>query len=246
MIMNCPNCNHILPDNISNKINFCPFCGGKLYEDGKEFLMEISCTGQRHLDGGAVMLFLDDTTLYEIQPGDKIVISVRAGFHTLKFRHKIRNKTIQVLVSNNYAIRAYYNSLSGLIETSVSEVDEKQYNQIFANAKLAKPSMVTTEGQKGLDVMLGEDDPEYEVAASSGFKEGILRIFAERCEFESEKDFKKEIVQYKDVVAIKKKMGSLDIQCAGNVHKVYSIPKDIYNEVLVFLTNRAGEVQGKN
>lgn len=236
--MNCPNCSHILPDNISNKINFCPFCGGKLFEDGKDFMLEISCTGQRNLDGGVIMLFLDDSTLYEIQPGDNIYIKVRAGFHTMKFRHKIRNKTIHVLVTNNYSIRAYYNSLSGLIETVISEVDDKQYARTFSTARIAKPTMVTTEGERGLDILLGEDDPEYEINATSGFKEGILRIYAERCEFSSEKDFNKEVVQYKDVIAIKKKMGSLDIQCAGNVHKVYSIPKDIYNEVLAFLTNR--------
>lgn len=243
--MNCPNCNHILPDNISHKINFCPYCGGKLFETGKEFLLEVSCTGQRNLDGGVIMLFLDDSTLYEIQPGDKIIISVRAGFHTLNFRHKIRNKVIQVLVSNNYTIRAYYNSLSGLIETTVSEVDEKHYKSVFGSAKIAKPVMVTNEGQKGLDIMLGEDAPEYEVSATTGFKEGILRIYAERCEFSCEKDFKKEVVQYKDVVAIKKKMGSLDIHCTGNVHKVYSIPKDIYNEVLSFLTNRIADVNDR-
>lgn len=238
--MNCPKCNHILPENISKKINFCPFCGEKLFEDGKDFMVEISCTGQRNLDGGIIMLFLDDTTLYEIQPGDRIFITLRAGFHNLKFRHKIRNKAINLLVSNNYSIRAYYNSLSGLIETTVSEVDDKLYASVFSNARIAKPTMVTNQGEKGLDILLGEDEPEYEINATSGFKEGILRIYAERCEFSSEKDFNKEVVQYKDVVAIKKKMGSLDIQCAGNVHKVYSIPKDIYNEVLAFLTNRVG------
>ena len=82
--MNCPKCNHILPDNISNKINFCPFCGGKLFEDDKDFMIEITCTGQRNLAGGVIMLFLDDTTLYEIQPGENIYITVRAGFHTMK------------------------------------------------------------------------------------------------------------------------------------------------------------------
>ncbi len=238
--MNCPKCNHILPDNISNKINFCPFCGGKLFEDDKDFMIEITCTGQRNLAGGVIMLFLDDTTLYEIQPGENIYITVRAGFHTMKFRHKIRNKTIHILVTNNYSIRAYYNSLSGLIETVVSEVDDKQYAMTFANAIIAKPTMVTNQGEKGLDILLGEDEPEYEINATSGFKEGILRIYAERCEFSCEKDFNKEVVKYSDVVAIKKKMGSLDIQCVGNVHKVYSIPKDIYNEVLSFLTNRVG------
>ena len=145
-----------------------------------------------------------------------------------------------MLVTNNYSIRAYYNSLSGLIETVVSEVDDKQYAMTFANAIIAKPTMVTNQGEKGLDILLGEDDPEYEINATSGFKEGILRIYAERCEFSCEKDFNKEVVKYSDVVAIKKKMGSLDIQCVGNVHKVYSIPKDIYNEVLSFLTNRVG------
>ncbi len=242
--MNCPNCKNVLPDKLSNKINFCPICGGKLFEDGKEYLVEITCTGQRNLAGGAIMLFVDDATLYEIEPGEKIYITVRAGFHSFKFRHRIRNKTIQVIISNNYSIRAYYNSLSGLIETVVSEVDDYQYKTVFANAQIAKPTMVSSNGQRGFDVMLGEDEPEYEISATTGFKEGVLRLYAERLEFSCEKDYKKEIVQYKDVVAIKKKMGSLDIQCVGNVHKVYSIPKDIYNEALAFLNNRTEDING--
>lgn len=30
----------------------------------------------------------------------------------------------------------------------------------------------------------------------------------------------------------------IDILCDGNIHKIYSIPKDIYNEVMSFLNNR--------
>lgn len=243
--MNCPNCKKVLADNVNTKINFCPFCGGKLYEDGKDFLIEVICTGQRSLSGGTMMLFVDDTSFYEVEPGNTIYFPVRAGFHTFKFKHKIRNKAIQLLVGADYSIRVYFNSLSGLIETNVTEVDEKQHDAAFGNVKITPPVMVTSEGQKGFDIMLGEDDPEYEISVTSGLKEGILRLYAERCEFSSQKDFKKEIVQYKDVVEARKKMGAVDLVCAGNVHKVYSIPKDIYNEVMAFLTNRIEEVNGK-
>ena len=243
--MNCPNCRKILPDRVNNKINFCPFCGGKLYEDGKEYLVEVSCTGQRNLSGGTMMLFVDDTIYYEVDPGDKIYFTARAGFHSFKFRHKIRSKTIQLLLTANYSIKVYYNTLSGLIETNVSEVDEKQYDSVFGEAALTPPVMVSSDGQRGFDIMLGEDEPEYEISVTSGFKEGILRIYAERCEFSSEKDFKKEVVYLKDVLAVKKKMGSIDFVCAGNVHKVYSIPKDIYNEVMAFLNNRIEEISGR-
>ncbi|MCR5557695.1 MAG: hypothetical protein K6F75_09090 [Butyrivibrio sp.] len=243
--MNCPNCKKALPDNVNTKINFCPYCGGKLYEDGKEFLIEVVCTGQRNLSGGTMMLFVDDAIYYEVDPGSKIYFTARAGFHTLKFRHKIRNKTIQLLLGANYSIKVYYNSLSGLIETNVSEVDEKQYDSVFGDARITPPVMVTSDGQKGFDIMLGEDEPEYEINVTSGLKEGILKVYAERCEFGSEKDFKKEVVQYKDVVEVRKKMGAVDLFCVGNVHKVYSIPKDTYNEVMAFLTNRVEEVNGR-
>ena len=106
---------------------------------------------------------------------------------------------------------------------------------------MTKPVMVSEDGQRGIDIMLGEDEPEYEINVTSGLKEGILRIYSERLEFTEQGDFKKDIVQYKDVVAVRKKLGSIDVQCAGNVHKVYSIPKDIYNEVMAFLTNRTGK-----
>ncbi len=67
--MNCPNCKNILPENINSRINFCPICGGKLYEDGKEFLVEVICTGQRTLTGGTMMLFVDEMVFYEVRPG---------------------------------------------------------------------------------------------------------------------------------------------------------------------------------
>ena len=243
--MNCPNCKKVLADNVNTKINFCPFCGGKLYEDGKDFLIEVTCTGQRSLSGGTMMLFLDDTSFYEVEPVNTIYFPVRAGFLTFKFKHKIRNKSIQLLIGSDYSIKVYYNSLSGLIETNVAEVDDKQRDAVFGDAKITQPVMVTNEGQRGFDIMLGEDDPEYELSVTSGLKEGTLRLYAERCEFSSEKDFKKEIVQYKDVVEVRKKMGSVDLVCAGNVHKVYSIPKDTYNEVMAFLTNRIDEINGR-
>ena len=238
--MNCHSCNSVLPDNINTKINFCPVCGGKLFEAGKEFLVEVACTGQRSLNGGTMMLFVDESVLYEINPGEKIYFTASAGFHSLKFRHKIRNKTIQILLASDFSIKVNYNTLSSLIETSVSEVDEDDRDAVFGNARITKPVMVSADGQRGLDVMLGDDEPEYEIKVSSGLKEGILKIYSERLEFTEQGDFKKDVVKYKDVVAVRKKLGSIDIQCAGNVHKVYSIPKDIYNEVMAFLTNRTG------
>ena len=239
--MYCHNCNNVLPDNINTKINFCPICGGKLFEDGKEFLVEVVCNGQRNLSGGTMMLFVDESIFYEVSPGEKIYFTAKAGFHTLKFRHKIRNKTIQILLTSDFSIKVYFNTLSGLIETSVSEVDEKDRIAVFGGVTMTKPVMVSEDGQRGIDIMLGEDEPEYEINVTSGLKEGILRIYSERLEFTEQGDFKKDIVQYKDVVAVRKKLGSIDVQCAGNVHKVYSIPKDIYNEVMAFLTNRTGK-----
>ena len=57
-------------------------------------------------------------------------------------------------------------------------------------------------------------------------------------------DMAKEVVDYKNVISVKKKMGTIDILCDGNVHKIYSIPKDIYNEVMSFLSNRIEDVRG--
>ncbi len=239
--MNCHSCKNALPDNLNTKINFCPICGGKLFEDGKKFLIEVICTGQRSLTGGTMMLFLDDTVFYEVHPGEKIYFPARAGFHSIKFRHNIRTKTIQILLSSDFSIKVYYNSLSSLIETSVSEVDEKDHDAVFGSVKITEPVMVSKDGKRGIDIMLGEDDPEYELNSTTGLKEGILRIYAERIEFTESGDFKKDTLQFKDVVAVRKRLGSVDLQCAGNVHKVYSIPKDIYNEVIAFLNNRIGD-----
>jgi hypothetical protein len=235
--MECPKCRDDLPDSLSDKFKYCPFCGTKLFEDGAEYMIEISCTGQRNLDS-EMLLFVDESVLYEIKPGESIYFPAKAGFHTLKFRYKIRNKIIHILLSSSFSVKASFNSLSGLIETVVNAVDDKNVKAIFRNSTLAVPVMFSGEGQKGVEVMLGEDEPEYELRVSAGLKEGILRIYTDRLEFSPDKELKKEVTHYKDALSVSRKLGSIDIRCEGNVHKVYSIPKDIYNEVMAFLTNR--------
>jgi hypothetical protein len=195
-----------------------------------------------------MMVFVDERNMYEVAPGDSICFALDAGFHTIKFRYKIRSKTITILAASSYAIRTYYNTLSGLIETTVSMVEDSEEGispQELDKRALTSPVMVSEDGQKTFDILLGDDDPEYEIKVTSGLKEGILRLFSERLEFSPVNDLKKEIVNYKNIVSVRKKMGSIDVQCDGNVHKVYSIPKDIYNEVMAFLTNRISEVQSR-
>ncbi len=246
--MICPKCGRQLPDNISRMISFCPLCGDKLFEAGRKYLVEIQCAGQRNGDFTNMMVFVDERNMYEVAPGDSICFALDAGFHTIKFRYKIRSKTITILAASSYAIRTYYNTLSGLIETTVSMVEDSEEGispQELDKRALTSPVMVSEDGQKTFDILLGDDDPEYEIKVTSGLKEGILRLFSERLEFSPVNDLKKEIVNYKNIVSVRKKMGSIDVQCDGNVHKVYSIPKDIYNEVMAFLTNRISEVQSR-
>ncbi|WP_022765106.1 hypothetical protein [Butyrivibrio sp. XPD2006] len=245
--MICPKCGKPLPGDMNMSIRFCPLCGERLFDAGKKYLIEIQCVGQREGDNAVMMVFIDDRQMYEAKAGDSIYIAVEAGFHSIKFRQKIRSRIITLLVNCNYVLKPYFNSLSGLIETNVNKVEGSSGGMTpksLGDKKITNPVMVTEEGEKAFDILLGDDDPEYEFRATSGLKEGILRVYSERCEFSTEGQFKKEVVQYKNVVSVKRKMGSLDIECAGNVHKVYSIPKDIYNEVMAFLTNRISEVQG--
>ena len=244
--MICPKCKKALPSNMNMNIRFCPLCGEELFARGKNYVIEVQCVGQRESEDAILMLFVDDRQMNEVKAGDSIFIALEAGFHSLKFRQKIRSKTISLPVNSDYVIRSYFNSLSGLIETNVQKVQVAggdNNTKGHAGIKITKPVMVSVDGKKTFDVMLGDDDPEYEFAATSGFKEGVLRLFSERCEFSPDDKFKKEVLQYKEIVSVKRKMGALDIECAGNVHKVYSIPKDIYNEVMAFLTNRISEVQ---
>ena len=246
--MNCPKCGKSLPENLSLRINFCPLCGEKLFEAGKKYLIEIHCAGQRDAES-PMMVFLDDKMLYEVVQGESICFPADAGFHAIKFRHKIRSKSITLLVTHSYVIKAYYNTLSGLIETNVTIMEDSRDgidDETLAKRELTAPVMVSEDGRKSFDILLGDDDPEYELKGTSGLKEGILRIYTDRCEFAPSSQNKKEVLSYKNVLTVKKKMGSIELVCDGNVHKVYSIPKDIYNEVLAFLTNRISEVQGHN
>ncbi len=243
--MKCPKCGEVLPANMNAKIKFCPVCGESLFQAGKHYLIEVMCTGQRDEAMTPMMVFVDDRLLYEVRPGETISFSVAAGFHVLKFRHKIRNKVISLLVTSNYVIKSYFNTLSGLIETNVSTVEGTEGGMdalTVASLNVTRPVMISEDGKKGFDVLLGEDDPEYEIRVTSGLQEGILKIFTERCEFIPGGQMKKDTILYRDVLAVRKKMGALDLLCEGNVHKVYSIPKDIYNEVLAFLNNRIEDV----
>jgi hypothetical protein len=242
--MNCPNCRKILPENINIKMQFCPFCGGKLFEEGKTYLIKVNCTGQRGMQAAKMMLFIDETVYYEILPGESICFQLPAGFHSLKFRHKIRSKIITLPVGSDYVIRAYFNTLSGLIETSLTEVEEKDHDATFKKAEITKPTLVSKDGQRTFDIMLGEDEPELTVDVTSGLKEGTLKLFSQRIEFRGKGDINKDTVYYTDMISARKMLGNIDIQCAGNVHKVYSIPKDSYNDVMVFLTNRIAEFKG--
>ena len=241
--MNCPNCNREFPDNMNIKIKFCPMCGSRLFEDGKEYVIQVECVGQRSMGEPNMMVFLDDRQLYEVQAGESICFAAKAGFHTIRFRQKVRNKNITLLVNSSYAIKAYFNSLSGLIETGITKYVDNNNEFKINTMSLTPPIMVVENDKAGFDTLLGNDGPDYEFRVSSGLKEGTLAIYGERCEFIADTSMIKEIVYYKNVVAVKKKMGSIDIQCDGNVHKVYSIPKDIYNEVLAFLSNRIEEVK---
>ena len=246
--MICPKCKKGLPDKMNMKITFCPMCGERLYEVGRKYIVEVQCAGQRSIDGDTMKMFVDDKQLYEIVPGESICVLVDSGYHTLKFRRKIRNKSIDLLVNSSYLIKTYYNSLSGLIETSILKVEDSEGGidpKDLKGKEVAVPIMESEDGTRSFDVILGEDDPDYEIRVTTGLKEGILRLYSERCEFSMEGNFKNEVINYKDILEVKKKMGSIDIVCDGNVHKVYSIPKDTYNEVLAYLTNRISAVRGR-
>ncbi|WP_026516627.1 zinc ribbon domain-containing protein [Butyrivibrio sp. MC2021] len=233
--MKCPKCGGL----IKEKMNFCPFCGKKVFEQGLEYLVKITCLGQRDEERSAMKIFVDDDKLYEVKPGETICFAAKSGYHTFKFRHKIRNKTIQIQLLSNYIIKTYYNTLTGLIETNVTGIDDMEDPEAkaeFDDITLTDP-VLTSENRKWEITSIDNDGPDYEIKASSGFKEGTLSLFAERCEFRSDNDMKIDVTEYKNVIKITKKLGSVAFECGGKIHKVYSIPKDTYNEVLAYLTN---------
>ena len=211
----------------------------------KRYLIQIQTNFTRE-QGEKMMVFVDDRELYEAKPMETISIVLEEGFHMIRFRYKIRDKLMPLLVSSGYTIAANYNSLSGLIEVNIRKTPDSE-NGIDDNElkfmDMTEPSVVSKEGRKGLDIAIEDDDPVYVFSGTSGLKEGVLRIYEKRLEFATTKDLKIETVRYSNVIAVKPKMGSIDLQCEGNVHKVYSIPKENYNEVMAFLNNRIAKEQ---
>ncbi len=244
--MNCPSCGKQLPDKPNIVMNYCPMCGDKLYDPGIKYLMEIQFAGQRDAESTVMMIYVDERQFFKVIPGENICFALEAGFHTIKFRYKIRTKVISFLVTSSYVIKTYYNSLSGLIETNINIVEDSSGGidaETLAEKELTQPVLESENGERAFDIMLGQDEPEYEMKVTSGLKEGMLRLYYERIEFTAWSDRKVDVVPYRQIVAVRKKMGAIDVECAGNVHKVYSIPKDIYNEILAFLTNKVSEAR---
>ncbi len=235
--MNCPKCKGIIPDNGPEQLNYCPFCGVKLFDTDNEYLIEVTNIGHRNLDR-AMILLVDEIAIYELRPEESIYFSIKGGYHVLKFRYDIRSKPIQIMVSSNYTIRVNYNSLSSLIETAVSAIDNESFKDMIKNSRRAVPVLDAGKLGSREAALLGEDGPEVEMRVSTGLKEGLLRIYADRMEFSADNELKRDITNYTDVLSVSKKLGSIDIRCDGNVHKIYSIPKDIYNDVMAFLNNR--------
>ena len=243
--MRCPSCKQVLNDKISAKLNFCPLCGTKLYYEDRNYLLHIYSVGQRDNSASALIVFIDERLMYEVKPGDGLMIPLNGGFHSLKFRCGVRTKAIQIIFDSDFEIKAYFNTLTGLIETSILPIDgtqEAHTSEEVAQMEIAQPIMVSEAGERGFDTLLGVDEPDYSMRATSGFLEGVLRLYSDRMEFSPDGNTRDEVTDYIKIVDVKKKMGAIDVECAGNVHKVYSIPKDIYNEVIVYLTNRIKEV----
>ncbi|MCR5155430.1 MAG: hypothetical protein K6C96_01955 [Butyrivibrio sp.] len=211
----------------------------------KRYLIQIQTNFTRD-NSEKMLVFVDDRELYEAKPMETISLVLNEGFHMIRFRYRIRDKLMPLLISSSYSIAANYNSLSGLIEVNIRKVSDSENgidDKELAFIDLTQPSLVSEEGRKGLDIAVEDDDPVYVFSGTSGLKEGVLRIYEKRLEFATAKDFKIEAVRYANVVAVKPKMGSIDVQCEGNVHKVYSIPKENYNEVMAFLNNRIAKEQ---
>ena len=245
--MRCNNCKQILNDKISSRLNFCPLCGNRLFDENKQFLVRIFSVGQRENSASDMLIFVDERILYEAKPGDGVLFCINGGFHTFKFRCGVRTKVIQVLLDSDFEVKAYYNTLTGLIETSVVPVEGTSFghtSQEIDAEELSQPIMVSETGEKGFQILLGEEEPNYDIVATSGLLEGKLKIFGDRMEFSPNSMNKPDITDFIKIVAVKRKMGAIDVQCEGNVHKIYSIPKDIYNEVMVYLTNRIEEIRG--
>ena len=156
--MNCPKCGKSLPDTANMTITFCPSCGERLFDVGKKYLVEIQCAGQRSAGGTTMKVVVDDKRLYEIIPGESICILLDAGFHTMYFKYRIREKTIEFLVNSSYVVKAFYNTLSSLIETSIMMVEDSEGGvdlSEIAGRQLTAPIMESVNGIKGFEVVLG-------------------------------------------------------------------------------------------
>ena len=238
--MICPKC----LKEVGSKFKFCPYCGESL--DNKDTIkLTIVRKGQRFEDNPAMTVFIDDTSVYHINSGEKIVLNIAAGWHSIKFAFKVREKTIDLNITQNQMIEVEYNTLSGLLETVLTP----RLNYTFKDGKVKQVENAASSATEiNLDVAASRADsaviaemrannnkPMFVIKTTTGFLKGELFIYADRAEFVTDNNKKSTVIKYSNVKSVDKKMGNLDIVEKNDNHNIYVIPREKFNDVYVYL-----------
>ena len=239
--MICPKCRKKSGD----KFKFCPYCGEPL-ENLDCVRLTIVRKGQRFDNNPPMTIFIDDDSVYHLKSGEKIVIkNMQSGWHSIKFAFKVREKTIDLNITQNQMIEVEYNSLSGLIETILTP----RHNYTVKDGKVTEVENAASAATEiDLDVAASRADaaviaemrannnkPVFEIKTTTGFLSGELVIYADRAEFVTENKNKSMVLPYLEVRSVEKKMGNIDIVGKDDSHNIFVIPREKFSDVFIYL-----------
>jgi len=248
--MICPKCQK----EAGNKFKFCPFCGTELSNPGK-IKLTIVRKGQRFDNNSSMTVFVDDDAVYHLNSGEKIVLTIPIGWHSIKFAFKIREKTIDLNITQNQMIEVEYNTLSGLLETILTP----RLNYTFKDGKV-KPieNAASSAAEVDLDVAASRVDanviaemrannnkPAFEIKTTTGFLKGDLFIYADRAEFVTDTNNKNSVVKYDNVRSVDKKMGNIDIVEKNDNHNIFVIPREKFSDVYMYLSEHVKAISSE-
>lgn len=110
---------------IIEHVKFCSKCGQAVnlatnnvvsHDNNEVFTLTINRAKQWFVVNPAVKIVVDGSTEYKIDNGAALDIPILAGVHKVAFSCSIRNKIVNINVSNNITLNIKWNRVTGSLE----------------------------------------------------------------------------------------------------------------------------------
>lgn len=103
---------------LSDTAKFCTKCGQatNLASNNQQYLLTIARAKQWFAVNPPVKIQIDGANVYTVESGKSINIPVNTGIHNVAFSCSIRNKVVEINVTQNMVLNIKFNRFTGSIE----------------------------------------------------------------------------------------------------------------------------------